>query len=135
LSSSFSSELITTDHNISRHEIEMQVQILPDGQPAYKMLKHIIKNSHSENDMTYRYSNQATIPGPTIIVTEDEEVDIKITDTNQSVIREHFIASIPGTFSYNDKKLGEISLFGAVIVNPKNSSIQSLINGSISNIP
>src|SRR5918995_7280551 len=42
-SSSFSSELITTDHNISRHEIEMQVQILPDGQPAYKMLKHIIK--------------------------------------------------------------------------------------------
>src|ERR671921_1923230 len=51
-SSSFSSELTTTDHNISRHEIEMQVQILPDGQPAYKMLKHIIKNSYSENDMT-----------------------------------------------------------------------------------
>ena len=135
-SSSFSSELITTDHNISRHEIEMQVQILPDGQPAYKMLKHIIKNSYSENDITYRYSNQATIPGPTIIVTEDEEVDIKIIDTNRSVIREHFIASIPGTFSYDDKKLGEIGLFGAVIVNPKNSGIlQSLINGSISNNP
>ena len=117
------------------HKIEMVVITLPTGQPAYKMISHVKSNgspsssdmtssSSSNNiDLTPKYSKLATIPGPALVFTEGDYVNVNIKDKDGNLITsEEFLASQPGTFLYiDDSKSGENGLFGAVIVNPKNN--------------
>jgi len=124
-----------TNKNINTimHQIEMQVTTLPDGQPAYKIISHVVNNGSSQTDLTSRYSKLATIPGPTIVVNEGDSVEVKIKNLNGTISNEEFTASRPGTFLYiDDSKMGENGLFGAVIVNdPKNNMVQALVDGHI----
>ena len=64
------------------HTIQMEAKRLPDGYLAYRMMSHCIKEHGSPNDcdedVTDRYSTEATMPGPTIVVTEEDEIDIEL---------------------------------------------------------
>ena len=134
--------------NNTMHNIEMVVITLPTGQPAYKMISHVKSNgspsssdmtsSSSNNiDLTPKYSKLATIPGPTLVFTEGDYVNVNIKDKDGNLITsEEFLASKPGTFLYiDDSKSGENGLFGAVIVNPKNNVTTGLIKGKIQEFP
>ena len=135
--------------NNTMHKIEMVVITLPTGQPAYKMISHVKSNgSQSSSDMTSssssnnidltpKYSKLATIPGPALVFTEGDYVNVNIKDKDGNLITsEEFLASKPGTFLYiDDSKSGENGLFGAVIVNPKNNVTTGLIKGKIQEFP
>ena len=135
--------------NNTMHKIEMVVITLPTGQPAYKMISHVKSNgspsssdmtssSSSNNiDLTPKYSKLATIPGPALVFTEGDYVNVNIKDKDGNLITsEEFLASQPGTFLYiDDSKSGENGLFGAVIVNPKNNVTTALIKGKIQEFP
>lgn len=61
------------------HRIGMFAEELPGGYYAYRMMNYeIIDQDGSANNITSRYSNSATIPGPTIIITEGDEVEIEL---------------------------------------------------------
>jgi YVTN family beta-propeller protein len=131
-----------TGSNNTMHNIEMEIVNLPTGMPAYKMVSHIKTNDSSSIsvtsnndtiDLTPKYSTLATIPGPTLVVNEDDLVNVNIRDENGSIRAiEEFVASEPGTFLYkDDSKDGETGLFGAIIVNPENKLTDGLIKGKI----
>lgn len=55
------------------HEIKMAAVELPDGHTAFKMLEYkTIDNENRTTDITSRYSNLPTIPGPTLVMTEGD---------------------------------------------------------------
>jgi hypothetical protein len=162
LSSSPSSSSLTSlaSSNGITHNIEMAVINLPTGQPAYKMVSHVksnnslsspsnvdtsaasasVNNNNNDKDnidLTSKYSELATIPGPTLVVSEGDYVKVNIKDKDGNLVTsEEFIASQPGTFLYKeDSKDGENGLFGAVIVNPKNNLTKGLIKGEIQELP
>ena len=135
--------------NNTMHKIEMVVITLPTGQPAYKMISHVkssgspsssdmtSSSSNNDIDLTPKYSKLATIPGPALVFTEGDYVNVNIKDKDGNLITsEEFLASKPGTFLYiDDSKSGENGLFGAVIVNPKNNVTTGLIKGKIQEFP
>lgn len=121
--------------NVITHNIIMREVIMPDGEPSYKMVKHTVNNGSSGVDVTSSYSNQSTIPGPTIILTEGDNADVKINHVNGTSSQEEFIAPYPGTFVYQDDNLGDIGLFGAVIVNSKDKITEALVDGQITPLP
>ncbi len=52
------------------HLIRMKAVAMPSGQLAYQMLKHIAKSKDGKTeDRTSLYSEEASIPGPTIVMT------------------------------------------------------------------
>jgi YVTN family beta-propeller protein len=138
-----SSGLATTASNENRslnsssvtaavHDISITEQVLPDGEPAYKMIKHLINNSI---DVTGNYSKLATIPGPTIVINDGDKVQVTIKHLDGNVTQEDFVAPHPGTFVYQDDGLGDRGLYGVVIVNPKDGMTEALVNGNITTIP
>ena len=116
----------------SKHDITIEEQVLPDGEPAYKMLRHLINNSL---DVTGNYSNIATIPGPAIVINEGDTVHVSIKHLDGNITQEDFIAPHPGTFVYQDDKLGDRGLYGVVIVNPHHQMTVALVDGKITTIP
>ena len=59
------------------HNIEMTTKVLPDGRMAYQMVSHVIVQSDDDGDsedITSRYDDLPSIPGPTIIIEEGDEV-------------------------------------------------------------
>lgn len=58
----------------AEHRIEMTAEQIEDGLLAYRMVKHVV----DKDDITSRYSKQATIPGPTIVLTEGDKVRLTI---------------------------------------------------------
>jgi manganese oxidase len=76
----------TSQNNISSdnpfvklHEIKMAAVELPDGHTAYKMLEYkITDNENQTKDITSRYSDFPTIPGPTIIMTEGDKARLTL---------------------------------------------------------
>jgi FtsP/CotA-like multicopper oxidase with cupredoxin domain len=60
------------------HEIVLSAEQLDNGLLAYKMVSHVIHDGGSTKDITNRYSDDATIPGPTIVITEGDQVDLTI---------------------------------------------------------
>ncbi|SDW09134.1 multicopper oxidase domain-containing protein [Nitrosomonas oligotropha] len=61
---------------------------------AYKMLSHIVDGA----DITGRYSHDATIPGPTIVLTEGDKVEITLEN------------AIPGAFTHTPGVSKQVSL-------------------------
>lgn len=151
ISPSSPSSTSLANSNGVKHNIEMVVITLPSGQPAYKLVSHVKSNSPSslsnvdtasvnnnDNiDLTSKYSELATIPGPTLVVSEGDYVKVNIKDKDGNLVTsEEFIASQPGTFLYiDDSKDGDNGLFGAVIVNPENNLTKGLIKGEIQELP
>ncbi len=60
------------------HNIEMSAEVLPDGKMGYKMISHVIIEEEDAVDVTDRYDNRASIPGPTIIIDEGDEVFVTL---------------------------------------------------------
>ncbi len=62
------------------HEIKLAGVLLPDGHQAYKMLEYkvIDKQNNNTEDITSRYSNLPTIPGPTLVMTEGDQARITL---------------------------------------------------------
>ena len=62
------------------HEIKMAGVLLPDGHQAYKMLEYKIIDIQNNNteDITSRYTNLPTIPGPTLVMTEGDEARLTL---------------------------------------------------------
>lgn len=62
------------------HEIKLAAVLLPDGHQAYKMLEYkvIDKQNNNTEDITSRYSNLPTIPGPTLVMTEGDQARITL---------------------------------------------------------
>src|SRR4026207_1171220 len=65
------------------HEIKMAAVEMPDGHTAYKMLEYkIVDQKNQTKDITSRYSDLPTIPGPTLIMTEGDKA--KLTLVNEA---------------------------------------------------
>jgi len=61
------------------HRISMVAEELEGGYYAYRMMHHeITDQTGSTINITSRYSDAATIPGPTIIMTEGDEIEIEL---------------------------------------------------------
>ncbi|SEN28251.1 multicopper oxidase domain-containing protein [Nitrosomonas marina] len=62
------------------HIIELWAEKIPAGVEggndlfAYRMARHIIKKGNKETDVTSRYVSEPTIPGPTLVIDEGDEV-------------------------------------------------------------
>jgi hypothetical protein len=52
------------------NEVTIKAEKLPNGQYAYQMLKHMLYDGESAQDLTKRYSQIPTIPGPSIEMTQ-----------------------------------------------------------------
>ncbi|MDN5845000.1 MAG: multicopper oxidase domain-containing protein [Candidatus Nitrosocosmicus sp.] len=140
LSSKVSSN--TTDGNMvlnsssDVHDIVIKEQVLPDGQPAYKMVQHVVNQTNSTKlNITNDYSTIATIPGPAIVISEGDKAHITINHLDGNTTQEDFVASNPGTYVYQDDELGDRGLNGVVIVNPKDRTTEALVDGKITTIP
>ena len=71
------------------HTIELVAQKLDGGYFAYGMQQYTVSDMDGGNatDITSRFPSTATIPGPTIVISEGDEVDIKLIhafDSNSS---------------------------------------------------
>jgi manganese oxidase len=60
------------------HTILLSANILPNGQLAYKMEQHTVDDDGEISDITSRYSNEPSIPGPTIVLDEGDHVSISL---------------------------------------------------------
>jgi len=71
---------LTSDNPILKlHEIKMAAVELPDGHTAYKMLEYKITDKQNQTkDITSRYSDLPTIPGPTLIMTEGDKAKLTL---------------------------------------------------------
>ena len=71
---------LTSDNPFPKlHEIKMAAVELPDGHTAYKMLEYKITDKQNQTkDITSRYSDLPTIPGPTLIMTEGDKAKLTL---------------------------------------------------------
>lgn len=60
------------------HEITLVAEELDNGLLAYRMESHTVDDGSGEEDITDRYSDDASIPGPTIVIDEGDEVDLTV---------------------------------------------------------
>ena len=61
------------------HLINMKAVNLPSGQLAYQMISHEIRPRNGKTkDVSDRYPKEATIPGPTIVMTEGDVAEITL---------------------------------------------------------
>ena len=77
---STANKLNSENYSPKIHEIKMAGVLLPDGHQAYKMLEYKIKDKQNNNtqDITSRYTNLPTIPGPTLVMTEGDEAKLTL---------------------------------------------------------
>ena len=73
---SIGAERHSDKNNGAKHRIEMIAEETEDGLLAYRMVEHQVDGV----DITSRYNAQATIPGPTIVLTEGDTVRLTATD-------------------------------------------------------
>ena len=64
----------SAESSAAEHRIEMTAEQIEDGLLAYRMIEHVV----DKDNITSRYSKQATIPGPTIVLTEGDKVRLTI---------------------------------------------------------
>ena len=68
------------NHHVRSHEIEIGVDELSDDRIAYNLNSYLVRDvaSNETIDITSNYTNETTIPGPTIIVNEGDKVIITL---------------------------------------------------------
>jgi FtsP/CotA-like multicopper oxidase with cupredoxin domain len=72
------------------HLITLKASTLPSGQLAYEMVSHKVRSPDGqERDVTSRYAQGPTIPGPTLVMKEGENAEVtlehNIADSTQPV--------------------------------------------------
>lgn len=115
----------------AENTVKLEAVALPNGQLAYKMISHEVGNE----DVTERYGDAATIPGPTIVINEGEslsiEVENNIPDIDADLVVDDFDfdSAETGTYVYKGEEGSLIGLFGAIIVNDDDGTVQSRVDG------
>ena len=72
------------------HEITLVAETLDNGLLAYRMESHVVDNGSDTEDITNRYSDDASIPGPTIVIDEGDEVSLTIeNDIGAGIVSVH----------------------------------------------
>jgi manganese oxidase len=76
----FNSNIEQENRHIKSHEIEMGVDELSGDRIAYNLNSYLVRDvaSNETKDITSNYTNETTIPGPTIVVNEGDEVIITL---------------------------------------------------------
>ena len=66
-----------TEQADNTHLITLRAASLPSGQLAYQMVSHKFRSQDGQmQGVSSRYIPQSTIPGPTILVTEGDVVEV-----------------------------------------------------------
>ena len=112
------------------NEVTIKAEKLPNGQYAYRMLKHVLHDGESVEDLTKRYSKIATIPGPSIEMTQHDVLILHSIDETGLKKTQEIIAEKPGTFEYYGEHYRTLGLFGAIIINPI-EKVPAQINGKV----
>lgn len=119
--------------------VELEAVSLPNGQYAYMMVSHEVDG----DDVTDRYSEIGTIPGPTIVMNEGESLDISVSNSITGINADvevqdfDFGSAETGSYVYKGEEGSLLGLFGAIIVNDDNGKVESLVdggNGKITNV-
>jgi YVTN family beta-propeller protein len=112
------------------NEVTIKVEKLPNGQYAYRMLKHVLQDGESVEDLTKRYPKIATIPGPSIEMTQHDVLILHSIDETGLKKTQEISAEKPGTFEYYGEHYRTLGLFGALIINPI-EKVPAQINGKV----
>jgi DNA-binding beta-propeller fold protein YncE/plastocyanin len=121
-------ETLSQDGKVN--EVTLKAEQLPNGQYAYRMLKHILYHGESIEDLTKRYSKLPTIPGPSIEMAQHDSLILHSIDENGIKKTQKITAQKAGTFEYYGEKYRTLGLFGAIIINPI-EKVPALINGKV----
>ena len=111
---------VTYDEYGKIHEVTIKAEKLPNGQYAYKLVNHILKNKDGNKieDLTFRYPKIATIPGPTIEINSGDLLVFTSIDEEGNKKTQKIKNTEPGSFEYYGEKYKHLGLFGALIINP-----------------
>jgi FtsP/CotA-like multicopper oxidase with cupredoxin domain len=72
------------------HEITLVAEALDNDLLAYRMDSHVVDDGSDTEDITNRYSDEASIPGPTIMIDEGDEVSLTIeNDIGTGIVSVH----------------------------------------------
>jgi DNA-binding beta-propeller fold protein YncE len=115
------------------NEVTIKAEKLQNGQYAYRMLKHILYDGESAEDLTKRYSKIPTIPGPSIEMTQNDVLILHSIDETGLKKTQEIRAEKPGTFEYYGEHYRALGLFGALIINPI-EKVPAQINGKVVNV-
>lgn len=111
----FSSSYAQENTQGRQHVIKMVAEELAGGYLAYRMMQHEIADESGTTDVTARYSEAATMPGPTIVITEGDVVDIELFHAinPESPAQEHVSLHVHGVHYdiVSDGTLKYINLF------------------------
>jgi DNA-binding beta-propeller fold protein YncE/plastocyanin len=110
--------LETTSEYGKVNEVTIKAEKLPNGQYAYRMLEHILIDGQSEEDLTKRYPQIPTIPGPSIEINQNDLLIIHSIDENGEQKTQRIVPKEIGSFEYFGDSFRTLGLFGAIIVNP-----------------
>ncbi len=108
----------TTSEYGKVNEVTIKAEKLPNGQYAYRMIGHILRDGNSEEDLTNRYPQIPTIPGPTIEITQNDLLILHSIDETGEQKTQRIEPKEIGTFEYFGDRFRTLGLFGAIIVNP-----------------
>jgi YVTN family beta-propeller protein len=100
------------------NEVTIKAEKLPNGQYAYRMIEHISIDGESKEDLTKRYPQIPTIPGPSIEINQNELLIIHSIDENGEQKTQRIEPKEIGSFEYFGDRFRTLGLFGAIIVNP-----------------
>ena len=124
------------------HTINLTAETLPNGQLGYKMVNH--------EGSSHNYPAEAVIPGPSLFVQQGDTVNISLTNNTNVPVginipgmlmgaaeaaagggsqNYSFTADQAGTYPYHDEGSGLLGLFGALVVNAADGSVQSYVDG------
>ena len=115
------------------NEVTIKAEKLPNGQYAYLMLKHILYDGESAEDLTKRYSKIPTIPGPTIEMSQHDVLILHSIDETGLKKTQEIRAEKAGTFEYYGEHYRTLGLFGAIIIDPI-EEVPAQINGKVVNV-
>ncbi|MDX1373520.1 MAG: hypothetical protein R3321_13685, partial [Nitrososphaeraceae archaeon] len=112
------------------HKVTIEAKKLQNGQYGYVMKKHIVLDDDSEQDLTYRYPNFPTIPGPTLEINTDDLLILTSIDENGNIKTQNIQPKKTGSFEYFGENYSTLGLFGAIIVDSPNK-IPSKVDGQV----
>ena len=115
------------------NEVTIKAERLPNGQYAYRMIEHILMDGAYKKDLTNRYPQIPTIPGPSIEINQNELLILHSIDENDDVKTQKIEGKDIGSFEYFGDRFRTLGLFGAIIINPIDK-VPAQIDGKIVNV-
>lgn len=112
------------------NKVTIKAERLPNGQYAYRLIEHILIDGKSEQDLTKRYPQIPTIPGPSIEISQHDLLILISIDENGEQKTQRIEPKEIGSFEYFGDRFRTLGLFGAIIVNPLDK-VPAQIDGKV----